>query len=205
MKLTEIKKRLSKTTPGPWKWIVNKNGNQVLLCTTHSGEYYVMDFERWGFHGAQPVFQKYKKYEGPVHERESLGMVKMTELLRARESHHPTFNLDIDHPDAQFIANAPADIKYLLDTIEEQQREIKELCDKYDKLNDFEQTQCFGLLKKNGQLQEQNKACRDMLKKLLQVTEGFDYRANINFTLSDCIDVEMAAKATLKAIEGVEE
>ena len=39
---------------------------------------------------------------------------------------------------------------------------------------------------------------REMLKKVLRVMEGFDYRANINFTLSDCLGVETEAKALLK-------
>jgi len=42
----------------------------------------------------------------------------------------------------------------------------------------------------------------DMLTKVLQVMEGFDYRANIKFTLSDCIGVETEAKALLKGLEG---
>jgi len=41
-------------------------------------------------------------------------------------------------------------------------------------------------------------AHRVMLKKVLQVMEGFDYRANINFTMSDCLGVEIEAKALLK-------
>ena len=44
-------------------------------------------------------------------------------------------------------------------------------------------------------------AYRLMLAKVLQVTEGFDYRANIKFTMSDCIGVEIEAKAMLKSGE----
>jgi hypothetical protein len=45
-------------------------------------------------------------------------------------------------------------------------------------------------------------AYRVMLAKILQVMEGFDYRANIKFTMSDCIGVETDAKALLKGSEG---
>jgi DNA-directed RNA polymerase subunit RPC12/RpoP len=45
------------------------------------------------------------------------------------------------------------------------------------------------------------KAYKNMLKKVLQVMEGFDYRANINFTMSDCLDVEVQAKALLREVE----
>lgn len=41
-------------------------------------------------------------------------------------------------------------------------------------------------------------AYRDMLKKLLQVTEGFDYRSNVKFTMSDVIGLEMEIKEMLK-------
>jgi len=44
-------------------------------------------------------------------------------------------------------------------------------------------------------------AYRETLAKVLQVMEGFDYRKNINFTLSECIGVEMDAKALLKESE----
>ena len=37
-----------------------------------------------------------------------------------------------------------------------------------------------------------------MLKKLLQVMDGFDYRANNKFTMSDCIGAETEAKALLE-------
>jgi hypothetical protein len=40
-----------------------------------------------------------------------------------------------------------------------------------------------------------------MLEKLLQVMDGFDYRANNKFTMSDCISVETDAKALLKSGE----
>jgi hypothetical protein len=44
-------------------------------------------------------------------------------------------------------------------------------------------------------------AYRAMLKKLLQVMEGFDYRANVKYTISDCISAEIDAKALLKSGE----
>ena len=46
-----------KFTPGPWLWIANAP-HDIYLATTHSGRRYVMGFRRWGFNGAQPVFQE---------------------------------------------------------------------------------------------------------------------------------------------------
>jgi hypothetical protein len=51
------------------------------------------------------------------------------------------------------------------------------------------------------ELYHKNWAYMAMLKKLLQVMEGFDYRANVKFTMSDCISVETEAKALLKSGE----
>jgi len=47
------------------------------------------------------------------------------------------------------------------------------------------------------QLRSQNTAIKEMLAKVLKVMGGFDYRANINFTLSDCLEVEKEAKTLL--------
>ena len=59
------------------------------------------------------------------------------------------------------------------------------------------------LWQENEQLRAQNTVIRGILARVLQVMEGFDYRANINFTLSDCLDVEKEAKALLKEDESV--
>jgi hypothetical protein len=51
------------------------------------------------------------------------------------------------------------------------------------------------------ELYHKNKVYMEMLEKLLQVMDGFDYRANNKFTMSDCISVETDAKALLKSGE----
>jgi hypothetical protein len=113
-KLDEIKERHSKATPGPYRWDIRTCHKQAYLTTTHSGQYYVMGFKRWGMHGAQPEFQVYDKYEGPVRERGSNGMVATQELAKPRAKHHPDFDMWIDHPDAIAIENSWEDIDFLL-------------------------------------------------------------------------------------------
>ena len=69
------------------------------------------------------MFQKFKKYEGPVRERESLGTAALAEFAVPRMAHHPDFDMDIDHPDAQAIAHAPADIAWLVQECERLRQE----------------------------------------------------------------------------------
>jgi len=64
---------------------------------------------------------------------------------------------------------------------------------------------CNDLQTKNKQLKQEierlrarNTVYRDELAKVLQVMDGFDYRTNTNLTMSECIGVEMEAKALLK-------
>lgn len=116
-KIKEIEQRLNKATPGPWQWDVNIACKTAHLETTHSGMYFVLGFQRWGMQSAQPEFQKFKNYEGPVEERGSLGTYPIKEFAVPRMAHHPDFDMDINHPDAQLIAHAPEDIKYLLGEI----------------------------------------------------------------------------------------
>jgi hypothetical protein len=120
-KLNEIRARLNAATPGPWEWDVNSIHKNALLMTTHSGRYCVMGFERWGTQGAIPVFDVCDKYEGPIRERGSQGMVRADKLLKSMpgKEHHKGFDDYIDHPDADLIANTPSDIKALLEYIEE--------------------------------------------------------------------------------------
>ena len=80
-----------KATPGPWKWDVNKHCHGVRL---ESYKWVVMDFVRWGMQGAQPCFLQ----EGILD--------KASDLAIERKAHHAGFDMDIMHPDAQFIAEA---------------------------------------------------------------------------------------------------
>ena len=98
--LQAIRDRWAKAAKGPWMWDVNKSCNQVLLES--SGRYIVMGFRRMGMQGAQPEFVVDGCLDSAV------------ELAVPRKSNHPNFNMDIIHPDAQAIANAPGDIAALL-------------------------------------------------------------------------------------------
>lgn len=98
--LQAIRDRWDKATPGPWLWDVNKSCKEIMLES--SGRYIVMGFRRYGFGGAQPEFV----VDGFT--------VSAVELAVPRKAHHPNFDMDIDHPDAQAIANAPGDIAALL-------------------------------------------------------------------------------------------
>ena len=126
-KLDEIRQRLNAATPGPWEWDVNSIHKTASLMTTHSGRYCVMGFERWGTQGAIPKFHVCDKYEGPIRERGSQGMVRADKLLKSMpgREHHEGYDDYISHPDADLIANAPGDIKALLDYIEELERRVE--------------------------------------------------------------------------------
>ncbi|GED14828.1 hypothetical protein [Aneurinibacillus migulanus] len=125
--LQEIQNRWAAATPGPWRWDVNKTDKLVHLSTTHSGRYHVMQFRRYGMQGAQPMFQKYEKYEGPVTERGSEGMHKVEDFAIPRVSHMTKYGLDINHPDAQAIANAPEDVRKLIKEVKRLQKENQAL------------------------------------------------------------------------------
>ena len=128
-KLDEIRARLNAATPGPWEWDVNSMIKEAHLRTAHSGRYYVMGFVRWGMHSALPEFQVYDKYEGEaVSERGSQGMVRADKLIKTMpgKEHHRGFDDYISHPDADLIANAPGDIKALLNYIDELEGKLKE-------------------------------------------------------------------------------
>lgn len=111
--IQEIKDRESKATPGPWKWYVNEHCKSIRLVTNHSGQYYVMGFERWGMQGAQPIFQVYERYDGDVRDRGSKGMRKAIELSKWNQAYRHDDGW-IEHPDAELIAHAPEDIRALL-------------------------------------------------------------------------------------------
>lgn len=97
-----------KATPGPWMWDLRECNHQCLLTTTHSGKYYVMGFQRWGMQDALPSFQVYDRYEGPMKERGSHGMVRADDLSKSYpgQEHHHGFDNFIDHPDARYIAES---------------------------------------------------------------------------------------------------
>lgn len=119
----------AKATPGPWKWDLRTRTHQCKLLTDHSGQYYVMDFSRWGMQDACPTFQVYDKYEGPVTERGSHGMVRADELAKSYkgQEHHRGFDDYIDHPDAAFIAASRILVPQLCDALEAAQKENEEL------------------------------------------------------------------------------
>ena len=96
------------TTPGPWMWDLRTATKQCNLVTQHSGQYYVMGFERWGMQEALPTFQLYDRHEGKMSERGSHGMVRADRLSKSYpgKEHHIGFDDYIDNPDAVFIAES---------------------------------------------------------------------------------------------------
>ena len=97
-----------KATPGPWMWDLRECNHQCLLTTTHSGKYYVMGFQRWGLQDALPSFQVCDRYDGPMKDRGSHGMVRADKLSKSYpgQEHHRGFDNFIDHPDARYIAES---------------------------------------------------------------------------------------------------
>ena len=108
----ELVKRATKldqeATPGPWAWDLRTATKQCYLLTTHSGQYYVMGFERWGMQEALPTFQVYDRYEGAMHDRGSHGMFRADKIAKSYpgKEHHKGYDDYIDNPDAKFIAES---------------------------------------------------------------------------------------------------
>lgn len=120
-RLAEIRGRLEKATPGPWGWFGNTDGQELHLATVANGRRFVMRFGRWGFHSAQPWFQ----VAGRMIEAAALVMfevgnqaVRGAKQAKQDDSVYRRDVRGIDHPDADLIAHAPADIDTLLAEVE---------------------------------------------------------------------------------------
>ena len=118
-----------KATPGPWMWDLNECNHQCNLTTTHSGKYYVMGFERWGLQSALPSFQVYDRYEGPLKDRGSHGMVRADKMSKSYpgKEHHHGFDNFIDHPDARYIAESRELFHLMITDITELSGKVGEL------------------------------------------------------------------------------
>lgn len=107
--IAEIRERWEKATRGPWRWFGNTKSKDIYMATTHSGRVFVMQFERYGRSGAQPVFQVRTSTGGimtPAHN------------LVIYEAPHRADISGIDHPDAIAIEHAWEDIQSLLGEID---------------------------------------------------------------------------------------
>lgn len=95
--LEAIQQAVDTATPGPWVWTGFIKSNTVDLVARHSGQPTVMSFDRWGMSGAAPSF------------RTDEGMQRVDEpgMVRFRQEHRKNEFVDINHPDARLIANAP--------------------------------------------------------------------------------------------------
>lgn len=108
-RLKAIKERQEKATPGNWFWKVNTESKSVILWSDVPIRPFIMKFERWGMHSAAPSF---RDFDQDI-------MYRSDEFLASRGD--PKHNLDIDHPDAQFIAHSRADIDWLVAEVEKLQ------------------------------------------------------------------------------------
>ena len=95
-------------TPGPWYW--GGAPECLRLTAAHSGQRFVMTFERKGMQGAQPLFQP-KNGMVPADQllKFAVGDKSVTGEQRAR-SDESVYRYDvvaIDAPDAHLIAAAP--------------------------------------------------------------------------------------------------
>ncbi|MBJ6362123.1 hypothetical protein ACFOQM_12555 [Paenibacillus sp. GCM10012307] len=110
----EIEKALAAATPGPWYWNGYMKSKYVDLCARHSGQPTVMSFNRWGMGGAAPSF------------RTEDGMKRIDEpgMVRFRQEHRKNEFVEVNHPDAHIIANAPTWLRQLLDELAAKEAEI---------------------------------------------------------------------------------
>jgi hypothetical protein len=109
-RLSEIKVRLAAATPGPWAWFGNTQVKNLYLATVALGRRCVMGFARWGMNAAQPVFQR--------HDADGNGtMVSAVDLVQYEVPYRKDVS-GINNPDADLIANAPADLTWAVAEIE---------------------------------------------------------------------------------------
>lgn len=102
--------------PGPWAWFGDGKCGLIYLATAHSGRRTVMDFQRWGMQGAQPLFQEYQEdlnygIMKPAKEmfKFQVGNPEVTgfEEAKADASVYRYDISDIDNPNARLISKAP--------------------------------------------------------------------------------------------------
>lgn len=92
-----------KGTPGPWRWELNENAKRLQLCGgKRPYDIIVMDFVRYGMHGAAPRFNSEIKEGMNIMYRAE----KFSVIVPGRE-HHAHWFKSLDHPDAVLIQNAP--------------------------------------------------------------------------------------------------
>ncbi|MCX6217580.1 hypothetical protein [Spirosoma sp.] len=87
----------TKTTPGPWYWILNPANRTLELESASNCRTTIFRPVRWGMQRATLQFNK----GNIMHDAISFGVP-----IKGRE-HHKDWALDINHPDAKLIAAAP--------------------------------------------------------------------------------------------------
>ncbi|AEW94640.1 MULTISPECIES: hypothetical protein [Streptomycetaceae] len=106
-RIAEITARERAAFPGPWRWRGNTASRHLRLQSPQRGGMTVMDFVRWGMQGARPRFDT----EGLMYPADEMAEYEVaawsTDICRKDV-------VDIDHPDAQFIEHARADVPWLL-------------------------------------------------------------------------------------------
>jgi hypothetical protein len=95
-------------TPGPWRWEYNAKHRSVhLVGGKPMYDLTVMDFERWGMHGAVPRFIE--------PSESSNGLMLMHRLCDRQDwiapfenrEHHAHWCAAVTHPDARLMSAAP--------------------------------------------------------------------------------------------------
>lgn len=83
-----------KHTPGPWEWYTCIVTKSCYLATPDRGRLFVMGFERWGMHGAKPLFR-------------DLNRCIMLPFDRVHSEPDHNGDCTMTHPDAILIAASP--------------------------------------------------------------------------------------------------
>jgi len=94
----------------------------IALATTHSGRQYVMDFVRWGMHGAQPRFQVHIGRGGIMTNAAELIQFEVgdRDIVGAQNANSSVYRKcirGISHPDATFIKESATMVPALLEEI----------------------------------------------------------------------------------------
>src|SRR5215471_12307291 len=113
-RVAEIAARVKAATPGPWHWGGNVDVHHVYLSTVANDRVMVMTFDRWGMYAATPTFWRRAADVPSVWDGRP---VKAGECA-VRQVPYQGDLVRLEHPDAELIANAPADLEYLLAAVE---------------------------------------------------------------------------------------
>lgn len=135
--LAAIRERARKATPGPWGWFGNTKEKWFTLSTVRWGRLTVMQFERYGMQGSQPVFFDRPECVQPQDAAFSSSCVSASDAAVYAVCPDATDSQDrrvyrhdivgLRNADATFIAYSRSDVDFLLAEVDRLRSELDKL------------------------------------------------------------------------------